>query len=127
MNTDAGHDKARSKADDLAERKARLMRQGEFHRVSILHAKAQVKQAARPQALLHDAIDHATWAIRSRMDSLLKPTGVNLTSLAPYALTILGFIRRRRLGKPALAVAVVLAGLGWFLQRRRTEQITHRR
>jgi hypothetical protein len=37
------------------ERKAQLIRQGEFHRVGVMHAKAQVKHAARPEALFHSA------------------------------------------------------------------------
>jgi hypothetical protein len=118
-----GADKARDKDEDLAERKAQLLRQGEFYRLGAFHAKEQLKQAARPEAMFHNALDHATWAIRSRVDGLLRPTGVNVASLAPYALSILGFIRRRRLGKPALGVGVALAALGWWLQRKRTQQL----
>ena len=104
------------------ERKAQLIRQGEFHRVGVMHAQAQVKQAARPDALFHSAIDHATWAVRSRVDSLLHPTGTSVGALMPYALTVFRFVRHRRIGKASLAVAVVLAGVGLYIRQRRSRQ-----
>jgi hypothetical protein len=104
------------------ERKAQLIRQGEFHRVGVMHAKEQVKQAARPEALFHSAIDHAGWAVRARVDSLLHPTGTSVGALMPYALTAFRFIRHRRMGKASLGVAVVLAGVGLYLQQRRSRQ-----
>jgi hypothetical protein len=115
----------KEKEPDLGERKAQLLRQGEFYRVGLVHAKAQLKHASRPETLFHSVLDHATWALRARVDGLLHPTGVSVASIMPYALSILGFIRRRRLGKPALGAAVVLGGLGWYLQHRRTQQITY--
>ena len=121
MNTELGKiiDKM-DKSKELEERKARLLREGEFYRVGIARAKAQIQHGARPDTMLHAAIGHAGWALRSRIDGLLKPTGVNLAALMPYALSVLGFVRRRRLGKPALAVSLALGALGWYLQRRRT-------
>jgi hypothetical protein len=107
---------------DLAERKALLVRQGEFYRVGVVHAKAQVKYAARPDALFHSAIDHATWALRARVDSLLNPTGTSVGSIMPYAMAIYSFIRRRKMGKAAIGAAVVLAGVGIYLQQRRARQ-----
>jgi hypothetical protein len=108
---------------ELRERKAQLVRQGEFYRVGVVHAKAQVRHAARPEALFHSAMDHATWAVRARVDSLLHPTGASVASVMPYVLSIVGFIRRRRMGKAALGTAVLLAGVGWYLQQRRTGQV----
>jgi hypothetical protein len=116
-------DLAKNSAADVEARKAQLLRQGEFYRAGVMHAKAQVKHEASPATLFHAALDHATWALRSRVDGLLKPTGVSVASMMPYALSVLGIIRRRRLGKPALGVAVVLGGLGWYLQRRRNAQL----
>ncbi|NHZ91938.1 hypothetical protein F2P45_23450 [Massilia sp. CCM 8733] len=110
------------KMDSVAERKARLLRQGDFYRVGIAHAKARIKHDARPDVLFHSALDHATWAVRSRIDSVLHPTGISVASIMPYAATIVGFITRRRLIKPALGVAAVLGGLAWYLQQRRTGQ-----
>lgn len=110
------------KHSDIDMRKAQLIRQGEFYRVGLVHAKAQVKHGAQPAALFHTAVDHAGAALRNRLDHMLGPTGMTVGSLAPYALTIVGFIRRRRLGKPALGVALALAGIGWFLQQRRNQQ-----
>jgi hypothetical protein len=110
------------KDGDAAERKAQLIRKGEFYRVGVVHAKAQVKHAARPEVMFHSAIDHATWALRSRVDSLLTPSGASVSTLLPYALTIFKFIRGRRMGKKSLAVGLVLAGAGFYLQQRRARQ-----
>ena len=84
--------------------------------------KAQLKQAARPDALFHSAIDHAGWAVRARVDSLLHPTGTSVGALMPYALTVFRFIRHRRIGKASIGVAVVLAGVGFYMQQRRARQ-----
>lgn len=109
----------------LAERKTQLMRQGDFYRVGIAHAKQHIKQGARPDALFHQALDHAAWAVRSRLDGLLRPTGINVATLMPYAVSILGFISRRRLVKPALGAAVVLAALVIYGQQRGQQRRTH--
>jgi hypothetical protein len=100
-------------------RRAALLREGEFFRSGLAHSKAQIKHAARPEVMFHSVIDHATWALRTRADALLKPTGTSISVLAPYALTVLGFIRKRRLGKPAMGLALLLGGAGWYLQRKR--------
>ena len=75
--------------------------------------------------MLHSVVDHATWALRARADALLKPTGTSISVLAPYALTVLGFIRKRKLGKPAIGVAAVLGALGWYVQRKRAQQVAY--
>ncbi|MDQ1830558.1 hypothetical protein [Massilia scottii] len=113
-------DKGGAKTDSVSERKARLLRQGDFYRVGIAHAKAQIKHDSRPDVLFHSALDHATWAVRSRIDSVLHPTGISVASIMPYAATIIGFITRRRLIKPAIGVAAVVGGVVWYLQQRRT-------
>jgi hypothetical protein len=108
--------------DDNKARKAMLLRDGEYYRTGMAHAKAQIKHGARPEVLFHSAVDHATWALRARADALLKPTGTNVSVLAPYALTVLGFIRKRRLGKPALGLAALLGAAMWYLQRKRAQE-----
>lgn len=105
-----------------AERKEELLRDGEFYRAGVAHAKAQIRHGARPEVLFHAAVDHATYAIRGRVDSLLHPTGFSVASMAPYALTAIKFIRHRRLGKPALAIGVLLGVAGWYVQRQRAEK-----
>lgn len=105
--------------DDAAERKTRLLRQGDFYRAGIVHAKATIKHGARPDVIFHAALDHATWAVRSRVDTVLRPTGISVASLAPYAITGLGFLRRRNLVKPALGVVAAIGGIAYYLQQRR--------
>ena len=105
--------------DSLATRKARLKRQADFYRVGIVHAKASIKQGARPEALFHKALDHASWTLRSRVDSLLRPTGINVASVMPFAVSMLSFIRRRHLIKPALGVLAAAAGAAFYVQQRR--------
>jgi hypothetical protein len=106
-----------------AERIEELKRDGEFYRAGVAHAKAQIRHGARPEVLFHSAVDHATFAVRSRVDSLLHPTGFSIASMAPYALTAIKFIRHRKLGKPAMAVSVLLGVAGWYFQRRRAQQV----
>lgn len=115
----------KSSSEDTSARKHALMRDGEYYRSGLVHAKAQIRHGARPEVMFHSMIDHATWALRTRADALLKPTGTNISVLAPYALTVLGFIRKRRLGKPVLAVATLLGVAGWYLQRKRAQQVAY--
>ena len=114
----AGHKHSR----DPATRKAELLREGEFYRAGVTYAKAQVKHGARPEVMLHSAIDHATWALRARADALLKPTGTSISVLMPYALTAFNFVRQRRMGKQALAGAVLAGVAGWYMKKRRAQQ-----
>jgi len=107
------------------ERKRALLRDAEFYRTGVVHSRAQIKHAAKPEVMFHSVLDHATWVLRTRADALLKPTGTSVSVLAPYALTVLGFIRKRRLGKPALGAAVILGALGWYLQRKRAQQVAY--
>jgi hypothetical protein len=104
-----------------AERKAALIRQGEFYRVSVVHAKAQVKHAARPEQLFHSAVNHASGMLRAHFNGLLKPSGTSVSAIMPYAMALIGFIRKRRVGKASLGVALALAGIGWYLQQRREQ------
>ncbi|MBB3118585.1 hypothetical protein [Pseudoduganella violacea] len=109
----------------LAAAKQRLVAEGELHRLTTLHAKMQLRQALRPEALLHGAVDHAVGVAQSRLGGLLSPGGLsqlNFKTIMPYALTVGSFIVRKRLYKPALAVAAVAAaGAAWLLRRKRAE------
>lgn len=113
----------------LAAEKQRLIREGELLRIKVVHSKALVGQALQPDALMHGAVDHAVALAQARLGGLLQPGGggmlgglnfKSLKSLMPYALTVGSFIARKRLIKPALAVAAV-AGLGvaWLLRHKR--------
>jgi len=109
----------------LAERKTRLLRQAEFHRQNIINAKTAIKQGAHPQAIFHNALDHATFALRNRVDMVLRPTGTNVSTLMPYAISLLGFLRQRRMLKPAIGVAAVAAGVAAYVKHRRNQQLHH--
>lgn len=107
---------------DPVARKQELLREGEFFRSSVVHARAQIRHSARPEVMLHGAIDHATWALRARADALLKPTGTSVSVLMPYGLALFNFIRQRKLGKPAGAAAILLGVAGWYMNKRRVQQ-----
>lgn len=107
---------------EVSERKARLLRQGDFYRAGIVQAKAHIKHGAKPETIFHNAMDHATFALRSRVDGLLRPTGINVGTVMPYAMSIISFINRRRLHKPALGVAVLVGVAAWYANRQRTRR-----
>jgi uncharacterized membrane protein (UPF0136 family) len=75
--------------------------------------------------MFHTVLDHATWALRARADMLLRPTGTSIATLAPYALTVLGFIRRRKLVKPALGITALAGVAAWYVQRKRAQQMAY--
>jgi hypothetical protein len=120
-------DKDKDKNDHRSheEKKRALLRDGEFYRAGLAHSRLQIKHAARPDVMFHTAIDHATWALRTRADALLRPTGTNIATLAPYALTVLNFIRRRKLVKPALGVTALAGVAAWYVQRKRAQQMAY--
>ena len=107
---------------DPAVRKQELLREGEFFRSSVVHVRAQVRHAARPEVMLHGVMDHATWVLRARADAMLKPTGTSVSVLMPYGLAVFNFIRQRKMGKPVGAAAILLGVAGWYLNKRRVQQ-----
>ncbi len=112
----------------VAERKARIIRQGEIYRVGVVRDKAQVLHEAQPQALFHAAIDHASFALRSRVDSLLHPSGFSVGSILPYAMPLLRMLRNRRFGRKGKLVlgAVALAGAaGFYYQQKRSREAAY--
>ena len=105
----------------MEERKAHLLQQGELHRQGIVLARQHIQHGIKPEVMIHNAIDHATWSLRSKVDSLLTPTGLSVTAVAPYALKVLGIIRRRRMTKPALGVAALVGVAAWYVNHRRSQ------
>jgi hypothetical protein len=59
----------------LAAAKEKLVREGELYRVSVVHARAQVANALRPDALVHGMIDHALGAVHQRFSALFGSHG----------------------------------------------------
>lgn len=110
------HDK-----DAQEQRKEQLLAEARLHRAAIVLAKQHIKHGARPEVIVHNALDHATYAVRTRLDALLTPAGLSVTAVAPYALRAFSYLRRRGQLKPALGVAALLAGAGWYLHHRRQQ------
>lgn len=54
----------------LAAAKEKLVLEGQLYRVSVVHAKAQVANALRPDAIVHSAIEHALGAVQHRFAGL---------------------------------------------------------
>lgn len=102
-----------------AARKAQLLRDGEFYRVGIVHAKARVLHSLSPNAIMHHAYEHAVGFVTSRIESVLAPTGVRLGSLMPYAVTAFSFFARKKLLKPALGIVLAAVAIGALLTRYR--------
>ena len=102
-----------------AARKAQLLRNGESYRVGIVHAKARVLHSLSPNAIMHQAYDHAVGFATSRIESLMAPTGLRLQSLVPYAVTAFSFVARRKLLKPALGIAFAALVAGALAARYR--------
>ncbi|HAT33696.1 MAG TPA: hypothetical protein DCW29_23495 [Janthinobacterium sp.] len=104
----------------IAAHKKRLIAQGQLYRIGIVHARANVGQALRPEALLEGALGMALGFAGARVETLLAPGGFRLQAVVPYVLTALSFIGRRKLVKPALVVgAVVGVAATWLLRRKR--------
>lgn len=109
--------------DSDAAHKRRLIAEGEFFRVGILHAKANVGNAIRPESLLRGVAEHAQLFASTRMDHFMAAPVAGVRSVMPYVLTVASFINRKKLVKPALAVCVVLAGVtAWLVRRNRTPE-----
>jgi hypothetical protein len=103
------------------ERMAQYIRQGEIYRVGVVRAKAQVLHEAQPQALFHSAVDHASFALRTRVDSVLRPTGFSVGALLPYAMPLVRLLRNRRFGtkgKLALSAVALVAAAGVYYQQK---------
>jgi len=107
---------------DPATRKKELLREGEFFRAGVAHAKACIQHSIKPEVMMRTAIDHTTVALRTRADALLKPTGANVAMLMPYAMSALNFVRQRRLAKPVAGAAVALGAVGWYFNRKRSRK-----
>ena len=113
----AGH----KHSTDPVIRKQELLREGEYFRNGVAHAKAQIRHSAHPDVMLHGVIDHATSALRVRADALLRPTGTSVSDLMPYGMAAYKFIRQRRMGRKAAGAALVLGAIGYYLNKRRTQ------
>lgn len=118
---DQKHEHQHEDKQAVARRKAQLLGDGERHRDAILLAKQHIKYGAKPEVIIHNAIEQATYAVRSRVDTLLTPAGLSVTAVAPYAIKVLGILRRRGKLKQAAAIAAVLGGAAWYINKRRQE------
>lgn len=99
-------------------RKRQLIAEGELYRVGIVHARANVGHALRPETLLQGVVETATGFAGHRVEALLAPGGARLQTIMPYVLTALSFIGRKKLVKPALVLVAAAAGAAaWFRRK----------
>jgi len=128
---------------DYASAKARLIKEGELHRLGVLQSKHMVAHALHPEVLLHGVMDMGIAAVQARVAGLLAanvPSGggsgggglggilgnVNYKALMPVAITVASFISKRRLTKPALALGTVAAAVaGWYYRRKRKVTVNY--
>jgi hypothetical protein len=76
-----------SENDKLAAQAARkrlLIAQGEMYRVGIVHARANVGYALRPESLLQGVVETAVGFAGHRVESLLAPGGMRLQGTIVY-------------------------------------------
>lgn len=99
-------------------RKQELLREGAQFRASVVRDQARLKQAIRPDAMLHAAMDRAGLALRSSANVVLKPGSGKLTALMPYAMGAVRLVRSRKIGKRGLGIAMAVALGAWFWARR---------
>lgn len=129
------------KTVDYASAKARLIREGELHRLGVLQSRHNVAHALHPEVLLHDAMDMGIAAVQARFAGLLAARmpsaggggglgsilgNVNYKALMPVAITVASFISKRRLTKPALALGTVAAAVaGWYYRRKQKVTVNY--
>lgn len=100
-------------------RKRKLIADGEFFRVGILHAKTNVGYALRPEAILRGVAEHAAGFAGARVDHFMSSPIAGVRMAMPYLLTVFSFIGRKKLVKPALVVGALVAGAAVWLVRRK--------
>jgi len=128
---------------DYASAKARLIKEGELHRLGVLQSKHNVAHALHPEVLLHGAMDMGIAAVQARFAGLLAARipsaggggggglgnilgNVNYKALMPVAITVASFISKRRLTKPALALGTVAAAVaGWYYRRKQKVTVNY--
>jgi hypothetical protein len=129
---------------DYASAKARLIKEGELHRLGVLQSKHMVAHALHPEVMLHGVMDMGIAAVQARFAGLLAariPSGgggggggglggilgnVNYKALMPVAITVASFISKRRLTKPALALGTVAAAVaGWYYRRKQKVTVNY--
>ena len=102
----------------LAAQKARLIAQGDSYRAGLAHARVQMAQSLRPDALLHGVLDHALGFATARLEHLLAPTGLRVQTVMPYLIAALSFLARKKLIKPAIGIGAAAAGALWLMRRK---------
>ncbi|MES2127973.1 MAG: hypothetical protein V4463_11930 [Pseudomonadota bacterium] len=100
--------------DAMLVRKLALIEEGRACRAGVQRARHQLGAALQPDALAHGAAGYALGALRTRLDQLFHPLDVK--ALAPYALGLVGLLRRRA-PRRALLAAAGAAALGWCWSR----------
>jgi len=112
----------------LSATKARLIKEGEMYRLGVLAGKHNIAQALHPEVLLHSAVDLAVGTVQTRLAGVIGGTAAtagvggllaNYSKIMPIAMSVGGFIKRKRLVKPALGVGALLAAVGAWVYKRK--------
>ena len=97
----------------LAERKARLLQDGEVYRLGFLQAKATVAHGLRPDALIHSTVEHAfdfvAGLAKLRLDAILAQHGGRFKALIPFVFAAFSYLSRKNLHKPVIISGLLVA------------------
>lgn len=100
------------------QRKAMLLQQGAYYRAGIAACKLEIRDSLRPEVVFHRAIGHLGLSLREKFSA--ADGSLQLGSLAPYALTAVGFLRKRGWLKPAFGLVAFAGAAAWYLRRQHT-------
>jgi hypothetical protein len=92
----------------LADRKAKLLLDGEAYRLGIVHAKASVGHDFGVESLIYSAVEHAVGFAGARLEAVLAPTGGGLQALMPLAVLAFSWLSRKKILKPAIGAGLVV-------------------
>ncbi|MEN3292912.1 MAG: hypothetical protein V7642_2165 [Burkholderiales bacterium] len=92
----------------LADRKAKLLLDGEAYRVGIVHAKASVGHGFGVESLIHSVVKHALGFAGAGLEAVLAPTGGRFQALMPLAVLACSWLSRKKILKPAIGAGLVV-------------------
>ncbi len=103
----------------LADRKARLLRDGAACRAGMVQAGATMMVGLRGKNLAREVFDHTVEFAEAGLDSAMTLNSRQWVSLLPLAATAASYLWRKKLIKPALGATVIAAAIVIWVRRRR--------